>query len=246
MRLRIEGASALAEALEAGPRVRAVLVAPDASEGTRAVVARAAGAGARVTESTAGEMWRLTTGGAAVDLLAVAGDDPDAPLDEVARRDGPLWLLAGVKFPGNAGYAIRTAEVSGAAGIVLDGDLGPKERARALRNAMGAQRFFPVLWDASAAALAAARAAGRSVIAVEDVGDRTPWQADLRGPVLFVVGGEHHGVPAEVLDAADVVLRLPMAGVIPSHNLQAAMAMVIGEWTRQRELSSARSGHAPG
>ena len=60
-----------------------------------------------------------------------------------------------------------------------------------------------------------------------------PWEEDLRGPTLFVVGGEKHGIPDGLLQMADRVLRLPMLGFIPSYNLQAAMAMVAGERMRQ-------------
>ena len=40
-----------------------------------------------------------------------------------------------------------------------------------------------------------------------------------------------------MIEASDEVLRLPMAGFIPSYNLQAAMAMVIGERLRQTGAS---------
>ena len=71
------------------------------------------------------------------------------------------------------------------------------------------------------------------MIALEDVGDAAPWDVDLTVPALFVLGGERHGIPAEVLAAADRVLRIPMQGFIPSYNLQAAMAAVALERLRQ-------------
>ena len=78
-----------------------------------------------------------------------------------------------------------------------------------------------------------AREAGRRVIAVEDVGKRAPWETDLTGRVLLVVGGERYGIPPEVLEQADDLVRIPMAGFIPSYNLQAAMAAVAVERLRQ-------------
>jgi tRNA G18 (ribose-2'-O)-methylase SpoU len=51
--------------------------------------------------------------------------------------------------------------------------------------------------------------------------------------VLFVLGGERHGIPREVLDQCDDVIRIPMLGFIPSYNLQAAMAAVASERLRQ-------------
>jgi hypothetical protein len=54
------------------------------------------------------------------------------------------------------------------------------------------------------------------------------------GPL--VVGGERHGVPTDLRVAADVGVRVPMAGFIPSYNVQAALAIVVGERLRQRGL----------
>ena len=70
---------------------------------------------------------------------------------------------------------------------------------------------------------------------MEDVGEAPPWRTDLTGPVLLVVGGESHGVPEAVLAACQGAIRIPMAGFIRSYNLQAAVAIVAAERTRQLE-----------
>jgi tRNA G18 (ribose-2'-O)-methylase SpoU len=167
------------------------------------------------------------------DALGLVGPDPAAPLGDVLARPGCAWLLAGVAYPGNAGYAIRTAEVSGAEAILLDCAFDAAGRRLAARTSMHAERFFPVRWIAAADALAAARAAGRRVVAIEDSGSAAPWDVDLRGRVLFVIGGETRGIPPAVLAHSDAVLRIPMRGFIPAYNLQAAMAIVSGERLRQ-------------
>ena len=131
--------------------------------------------------------------------------------------------------------ALRTAEVSGAAGIFVDAEFDHAKRREAVRASMRADRFLPVLWLGAEAVLARARAAGRRCVAVEDTGDRAPWQVDLTGPALFVVGGEHAGLPDALLAACDVVVRIPMAGFIRSYNLQAAVAMLAAERMRQEQ-----------
>jgi tRNA G18 (ribose-2'-O)-methylase SpoU len=106
---------------------------------------------------------------------------------------------------------------------------------------MRADRFVPVQWRPAAEVIAAARKAGRRVVAVEDVGAAAPWEADLAGPVLLVVGGESLGVPEAVLAACDEAVRIPMDGFIRSFNLQAAVAIVAGERNRQVEVRAAAS-----
>jgi 23S rRNA (guanosine2251-2'-O)-methyltransferase len=70
---------------------------------------------------------------------------------------------------------------------------------------------------------------------VEDVGSAAPWQVDLTGPLLLVVGAEAEGVPRGVLERCDHVVRIPMAGFIASYNLQAAVAALAAERLRQLE-----------
>jgi tRNA G18 (ribose-2'-O)-methylase SpoU len=186
-----------------------------------------------VREASENDLRRMRRVDEPCDLLALVGPDPEADVAGALAGPGAAWLLAGVAYAGNAGYAIRTAEVSGADAIFLDAALDPSGRRRALRAAMHAERFFPVHWAPADAVVGAARAAGRHVIAVEDVGERAPWQVDLRGRVLLVIGGERAGLPAGLLARCDAVVRVPMAGFVPSYNLQAAMAAVAAERLRQ-------------
>ena len=175
---------------------------------------------------------RLDAAGGAV---ALVGDGPLRDPAEVLAREGPAWLLTSVVYPGNAGSAIRTAEVSGAAGVFLDTDFDHIKRRGAVRASMRADRFFPVLWMTSDDVIRAARDAGRRVIGVEDVGAKPPWAATLSGRVLFVVGGEAEGIPAPILERCDSVVRIPMAGFLRTYNLQAAVAILAAERMRQLE-----------
>lgn len=233
-RERVCGLRAVAEALAAGRPVRLVLLdREDARPESRAVAERARELGAVVARTSPRELWRLATPGAPTDALALVGPPTTAGLAELVERPGAVWLLSDMRYPGNTGFAIRTAEVSGAAGVVVDARFLGGTRRDALRAAMGAHRFFPVLFRNSAEVVEAARRAGRRIVAIEDRGRTSPFEADLRAPSLFVVGGEREGIPASILDAADEVLRIPMRGFIPAYNVQAAVAIVTGEWLRQ-------------
>lgn len=233
MRRQLAGEQEIAAALARGDEIRLVLVRRDAGGSLARLAERLRALGVAVRAASANDLRRMSRTPVPCDVLALVGPDPDAPLEDVLARPGCAWLLAGVAYAGNAGYAIRTAEVSGAEAILLDAALDPAGRRLARRASMHAERFFPVRWLAADEAIAAARAAGRRVVAIEDSGARAPWQADLRGPVLFVIGGESRGIPAAVLARCDAVLRIPMRGFVPAYNLQAAMAVVAGERLRQ-------------
>jgi 23S rRNA (guanosine2251-2'-O)-methyltransferase len=232
-RRQLAGGPAVAAALAEGAPLRLVLLRRGAPAAARALARRARELGVAVREASANDLRRMSGVDPPADLVGLVGPDPAAPVESVLAAGGAAWLLAGVAYAGNAGAAIRTAEVSGADAIFLDAAFDGAARRRALRASMHAERFFPVHWTAAGAAIDAARAAGRRVLAVEDVGALAPWQVDLRGPLLLVIGGEGRGIPAPVLARCDDALRVPMQGFIPCYNLQAAMAAVAAERLRQ-------------
>jgi tRNA G18 (ribose-2'-O)-methylase SpoU len=238
-RSQLRGGDAIAEAIEAGRPVQLVFVREGPlSQSARALLHLCKTAGIPVRSAGEREMKRLSADPLPQALLALVGDDPAAGLDALLSARGTLWLLAGVAYPGNAGFAIRTAEVSGAAGIIVDASFDHAGRRQALRAAMRADRIFPVLFARSHDVVRSARAAGHRIIGIEDRGRFEPWQVDLTGPVVFVIGGEARGVERSLLDACDCVVRIPMPGFIPSYNLQAATAIVAGE--RLRQLAQGR------
>ena len=199
------------------------------------IVERAAALGIEVRRVAPRQMRRLLPHGVESQVLGFEGPPPAARLDLVMEEPGVVWMLVGCAYPGNVGYAIRSAEVSGAAGIVIASDFDRTERRDCLRYGMRVDRFFPVHFADATEALELAREAGRRVVAVEDVGEQAPWQVDLTGQLLVVIGGEEAGVPKALLAEADHVVRVPMNGFLPSYNLQAAMAMVMGERLRQTQ-----------
>jgi len=98
---------------------------------------------------------------------------------------------------------------------------------------MGAHRMLPVLWESTRDAIDAARRSGHRIVALEDSGERAPWEVDLRGPILLVVGNERDGIGEDVLASCDATIALPMSGFVPSYNLHAAIAAIAVERLRQ-------------
>ena len=136
----------------------------------------------------------------------------------------------------NLGFAIRCAEVSGADAVVLNVAKTHEERRTIRRSSMRADRFIPVVYSTTEEILNGAKANSVRIIAVEDVGTHEPWDEDLTGDVLLVVGAEKEGVSEQVLAAADACVLLPMDGFVPSYNLQVAVSVVAVEALRQRNL----------
>lgn len=235
VRHQLVGAEAIDAALQRGDGVRRVVMLRDASAATRQIAERAAAAGVPVDRVSPRSFRRLRRGGDAADALGLVGPPPDADSQAVLRSAEATWQLVGVRYPGNAGAALRTAEVSGAAGVFVDGFRERDQRRAVLRAALRADRYLPVFFTSAEATLRAARACGRRIVAIEAHGDRSPWEVDLTGPVHLVVGGERDGVPRAILAASSAVVRIPMAGFVPCYNLQVAVAAIATERLRQQQ-----------
>jgi len=239
VRRQIVGSAAIASALERGETLHRIVLHREADDSRLlALIGRAETDGIPVQRVGPRHFRRLRQSGGDCDALALVGPAPDTSADAVLAGGGATWHLLGVAYPGNAGMALRTAEVSGSAGAFVDADFDRAQRRAALRASLRADRFMPVFFGEAEGVLDAAARRGRRLIAVEDAGDRAPWDVDLRGRVHLVVGGEADGIPAAVLARCEAVVRLPMAGFLPSYNLQGAVAAVAAERLRQLEIAS--------
>ncbi len=238
-RRRARGVAEICAAFDAGEPVRALFV-DEAARGANVdeLVSRACTAQVPVRRVGARSLRRMGGPGEPVEALALVGPDPEVGLDVMLRRPGAVWLLVGTEYPGNAGLATRTAEVSGAAGVCIDAPFDRAGRVACLRASMRSDRLMPVHFAAASDVVPAARGAGRRIVVVEDVGEQAPWDIDLTRPSLFVVGGEAEGVPRALVDSADACIRIPTPGFVSSYNLQAAMAVVVGEQLRQLSVES--------
>jgi len=195
--------------------------------------------GITVRESSRRDMWRmarLNDDQNPPPILALVGRDPDVSVNQILSSGGISWLLAGARYPVNIGFTIRTAEVSGARAVFVDGTLTHSEKKSAKRASMKAHRFMPVHWVDGNELVNMAKEARFRIISLEDSGDVGPWDVDLTGNVLLVVGGEHDGIPDSILEISDSIIRVPMSGFVPSYNLQAPMAVVAAEALRQSGL----------
>ena len=226
------GIDAIEAALDAGEDITRVLALRDCDDPRlSALLNRCIDAGIDVILGSENDLWRMAETSPAL-ALALVGREPDADLDTLLERGGLIWMLAGAQYQTNIGYCIRVAEASGASGLIVTGEWTSDDRHRIVRAAMRTHRFMPVIFGCDG--LEALESWTGRVVAIEDVGTEEPWDANLTGDVILIVGGENAGISDELLAAADQTIRIPMAGFTPSYNLQAPMAVVAVEALRQR------------
>jgi tRNA G18 (ribose-2'-O)-methylase SpoU len=229
---QVTGRDAVLSALQNGQDLDMVLV--DRDKDTTLIRQLCEERGILLQEGSTNDLWRMSHDGAQ-DALALTGRNTEGTLDEIMQRGGTIWFFDGVEYSTNLGFAIRTAEVSGADAVVLNVSKTHEERRTIRRASMRADRFIPVVYSTSEEILAAAKSNQVKIIVAEDTGKVGPWDVDMTGDVLLVVGAEKLGVSQLVQDAADEIVILPMDGFVPSYNLQVAVSVLAVEALRQRQ-----------
>lgn len=144
-------------------------------------------------------------------------------------------ICADVRDPGNAGTVIRTADAAGATGVVLAGRSVDVYNPKTVRASVGSVFHLPIALEPDpAAAVAAARAAGYTVLAADGAGETDLFAADLSRPTAWLFGNEAWGLPDELAALADHRVSIPIHGRAESLNLSTAAAVCLYASARAR------------
>jgi len=181
-------------------------------------------------------------------LLGCEGEDGHG-------RACTVVVLDSLRDPGNVGTVIRSADASGAAGVVFLPGTADPFGPKALRASMGSAFHFPIVAgeDAVRAYLpagdlesdrnrseTAARLPdllgrmGFEVFVADPDGDVPHWRAEMGGRSAVVLGNEAEG-PDPVLWRGAVRVSIPMLGRAESLNVGMAASILLYEAARRRE-----------
>ncbi|MBI2705316.1 MAG: RNA methyltransferase [Actinobacteria bacterium] len=235
-RFVVEGPALVAEALRAGIEVEAVFAGGDGLATPAVAVARAGGV--PVHAVAAGALERVGSTVAPQPVLAVAHRCDRAAREVLAAAGGRLVLvLAGVSDPGNAGTLVRSAEASGAGGVLFAGDAVDPFNPKVVRASAGSLFRMPFSAGVPAPdALALLAAAGYATIGTVPRGGAAFDDCDLTRPVAVVLGNEAHGLPDGV--ELDFLVTIPIAEPVESLNVAMAGTLICFEAARQRRVVS--------
>ncbi|HEY0230002.1 MAG TPA: TrmH family RNA methyltransferase [Dokdonella sp.] len=149
-----------------------------------------------------------------------------------------LMWLDGVGNPHNLGALLRSAAHFGAGGVIVPAGQGLDVSGAAARVAEGAAEIVPFAQAKSAAdALAALRRQGYAVAATVSREGASLYATALPARLVLVFGAEGEGMSAQMIAAADLRLTIPGSGAIESLNVAASVAVVLGEYWRQRQAA---------
>jgi 23S rRNA (guanosine2251-2'-O)-methyltransferase len=186
--------------------------------------------------TSADELQRLCGSPNHQGVVAEVDPYPYADPNALLRREGALLVaLDQVQDPRNLGAVCRSAEFAGAAAVVVPERRAAEVTAVACKAAAGAVEHLDVARVRNLADwLAEAKRAGFWIWGADADASAAPWDTDLRGPTVLVLGGEGRGLRPRVAAACDGLIALPRAGRIDSLNVSAAAAALLFEAARQR------------
>ncbi len=194
-------------------------------------------AGVEVRMATAEEIERRCGSAAHQGLSAQVGSYPYVSAEELLLGEEPLIVaLDQVQDPQNLGSICRTAECTGASGVVI-----PERRAAEVTPAVckasaGAVEHLRIARARNIADfLGHARTAGCWCYGASAGGaSMTYEQPDYSGGVVLVLGSEGHGLRPRVAGACDALISLPLRGQIESLGVSAAAAALLYEILQDR------------
>jgi 23S rRNA (guanosine2251-2'-O)-methyltransferase len=171
-------------------------------------------------------------------VAMVSGAAPRADLDAIL--DGlsePALLLAldGVQDPHNLGACLRIADGLGAHAVIAPKDRSVGITPTVTKVASGAVETVPYVAVTNLArTLRSLQDRGIRVVGADAAGARTLHEADVRGPVTWVLGAEGTGLRRLSRETCDEVIRIPLLGSVASLNVSVACGICLYESRRQR------------
>ncbi len=241
--LTIEGRNAVIEAFRSGKTIDKVYLQDGCHDGPLSTISREARKKDTIVQYVPKERLDQMSGtGKHQGVIAMAAAYEYAGVGDIlqaAKDKGEepfIIILDNIEDPHNLGAIIRTANLSGAHGIII-----PKRRAAGLtaavaRTSAGAIYHTPVAKVTNISATIEELKKEGLWFVCADMDGEIMYQLDLKGPIGLVIGNEGEGVSRLVKEKCDFTAAIPMKGDIDSLNASVAAGVLAYEIVRQRML----------
>jgi TrmH family RNA methyltransferase len=224
----IEGTFHIGTALEANAPIEYVLYATKLLRGdfAKQLINELAKTKTTILEVSQEILESLTDKENPQGMLAVARRSI-VPLSSFRLEESDFAVaLVASQDPGNVGSILRTVEAVGAGGLLLlDGGVDAYH-PHAVRAAMGAHFWKPIVETSFSEFVAWARQQDVSIYGSSAHAKLDYRKAEYKLPCVLVLGSEREGLTEEQKAACEQVVNLPMRGKVTSLNL----AVAAGVW----------------
>lgn len=235
------GRNAVAQLLESGKEIECVYLAKGERNGSiNVILSKCREKGIIIKEVEKKKLDLMCNHSAHQNIIAKCAIHEYASVDDIlklaeSRGEAPFIIICDeLEDPHNLGAIIRTAEITGAHGIII-----PKRRSVTLsytvaKTSAGAIEYVPVAKVGNLnSEIDKLKEKGLWIYAADMDGEN--WcSVDYSSPMALVIGSEGKGISRLVKEKCDFCISLPMKGKINSLNASVAAGILMMEVARQR------------
>lgn len=230
----IAGRNPVSEALSSGRPIDSILVAKNNQAGSIvAILSKAKKKGITVKEVDNKKLDFMTGGATHQGIVALAAVKEYSSVEDILnlakeREEAPfIIILDEIEDPHNLGAIIRTAECSGAHGVIIKKRHSAGLSYTVAKASAGAIEYVPV-----------ARVTNISAT-IDDLKEQGIWvygadmngtdyrKCDFSGGAALVIGNEGKGISRLVREKCDAIVSLPLKGKINSLNASVAAGIIM-------------------
>ena len=238
---KIEGRNAVIEAFRSGKTIDKIYILDGCQDGPISTIRREAKKqGCLIKFVNRERLDQMSETGKHQGVIAIAAAYKYSEIEDIfslaeLRNEDPfVFVLDGIEDPHNLGAIIRTANLSGAHGVII-----PKNRAVGLtatvaKASAGALNYTPVVKVTNIAQTIEDLKKRGLWFACADMDGETMYRLNLKGAIGLVIGNEGSGVSRLVKEKCDMIASIPMKGDIDSLNASVAAGVLAFEVVRQR------------
>lgn len=237
----IDGRNAVLEAFRSGKTIDKLFVLDGCQDGpVRTIIREAKKADTIINFVDKERLDRLANSGHHQGVVAQAAAYEYAEVEDILniareREEDPfIFILDEIEDPHNLGAIIRTANLAGAHGVIIQKRRAVGLTATVAKTSAGAINYTPVAKVTNISKTIDELKKQGMWFVCADMGGETMYNLNLKGSIGLVIGNEGSGVSRLVKEKCDYIASIPMKGDIDSLNASVAAGVLAYEIVRQR------------
>ena len=239
----IWGRNPIAETLQAGRKVKRILLADGQREAPTiaAIIQEAQRRNIPVETVPRARLDQLSRGAVHQGCLAQVEERKYVSIDDILahaiqlQQEPLLLILDAIQDVNNLGSLLRTAEAAGVHGVIIPLHRAAEVNATVVKSSAGATEHLLIAQETNLTrSIEYLKKQHIWVVGLAGEAQILYTKANLAGPLALVVGNEGKGISRLVREHCDLLIKLPMYGHINSLNAAVAGSIALYEALRQR------------
>ena len=237
----IDGRNAVIEAFRSGKPIDKVFILDGCQDGPMVTIRREAKKKDVIVNFVSKEkLDQMSPDRKHQGVMAITAAFSYAEVDDILEKakekgeDPFIFILDEIEDQHNLGAIIRTANLCGAHGVIIQKRRAVGLTATVAKASAGALNYTPVAKVTNLSQTIEELKKEGLWFVCADMDGEIMYRQNLTGPIGLVIGNEGEGVGRLVKSKCDLVARIPMQGDIDSLNASVAAGVLAYEVVRQR------------